>query len=168
MNISPISGVTFSPKHNVVVVSRFEENGFENGLYLYDVKSANLLRKIKMVVGEMLGDMVFSPDGRLLVTTHGTTIARPKAMHKIWSTKTGQALRSLPGFMYGATPAFSKNGSMLATDGNKVINVWNPENGKLIRKLQHLDRATASAFSTDGKQLAAGFDDSTVRIWQLS
>lgn len=69
--------------------------------------------------------------------------------------------------------AFSRDGSLLASGGNRRrLRLWDAQNGTQRHVLQHgdgwLTKVTAVVLSADGRWLASGGTDGTVRLWSVS
>ena len=58
-----------------------------------------------------------------------------------------------------AAVAFSPGGDLIATAGNRTVQLWDPATGKHIRALGHYRWVRAVAFSPGGDLLATGSDD---------
>ncbi|MDE0427260.1 MAG: cohesin domain-containing protein [Candidatus Poribacteria bacterium] len=65
--------------------------------------------------------------------------------------------------------AFSPDGKMLASGGDRTIKLWNAVTGSLIRRLiGHKYQVYSVAFSPDGKILASGSQDDTIKLWDIA
>lgn len=124
--------------------------------------------------------LAFSPDGRLLaVCGTGRTIrlwdtAQPHIPELIEARRTAEEPDEQDGFSL----AFSPDGSILASGGNRLIHLWDVADGperqracaapppRLLR--QHTSWVLALAFSPDGTDLASGGSDGTVCVWDVA
>jgi WD40 repeat protein len=119
--------------------------------------------------------LAFSPDGKLLATSHGYK-DRPGEV-KLWDARTGTLLAALTG-PEGEDGvhelAFAPDGATLAGSVASMHNfelpstviLWNVADRRLLRRLHgHSATITALAFAPDGKTLATGAGDGTVRFW---
>jgi WD40 repeat protein len=109
-------------------------------------------------------DVAFSPDGRLLATTHYDGMAR------LWDPATGGHQRTLTNrtaWMGAAhNVAFSPDGRLLATTHYGGAQLWDPATGEHQRTLTGHDKAVYGvAFSPDGRLLATASIDGTARLW---
>ncbi len=108
--------------------------------------------------------VVFSPDGRLLVSaSEDSTII-------IWDVAARRELRTLRGGNNGAdSVAFSPDGRTLASgDGDGVVRLWNVATGIQIRALNaHDGHVNSVAFSRDGDVLASAGEDHTIILWDV-
>lgn len=113
----------------------------------------------------LYSDVVFNPDGSLLLT--GSSIRNPR---------TGEVLRTLegnPDSMQSVT--FSPDGTKLSartgpSSIKNYVSLWNVETGKLLHVFDGHDdyhRITATASSSDGSRFATGSSDKTVIIWDV-
>ncbi|MEU0518902.1 caspase family protein [Streptosporangium sp. NPDC006007] len=109
--------------------------------------------------------VVFSPDGKQLVTAGADKTAR------LWDASTGKPLRTLTGHTDGVfAVAFSPDGKQLATAGyDGTARLWDASTGKPLRTLTgHEGDVFEVVFSPDGKQLATAGADKTARLWDAS
>lgn len=110
----------------------------------------------------------YSPDGRTVASgsADGTI--------KLWEAMiTGFELRTLRGHTGSVrSVAYNPAGSILASGGGtqrsgEVI-LWNPRHGSKLHVLETAGGPVNTvAFSHDGRLLAAGFEDGTIRIWDV-
>jgi WD40 repeat protein len=126
------------------------------------------------------GCFAVSPDGRWLVTGHGTWAIINKVEKKsdcvvrIWSMETGEEVRRIE----QDPPAVSQH-LAISPDGKRLL-VYEMENatkfrlqlrdlesGKSIRTLEAPDRVTGIAIVPDGRRAIATGWDSALRVWDL-
>ncbi|WP_433367818.1 AAA family ATPase [Streptosporangium sp. CA-115845] len=109
--------------------------------------------------------IVFSPDGRTLVTGDDTKIL-------LWDVATRTLRASLPtrqrDLVFAA--AFSPDGRVLATVNGTDVQFWDVSTHRLRATLvsTHLSTIRALAFSPDGRLLATASHDGTVRLWDAA
>ncbi len=94
---------------------------------------------------------------------------------ELWEVETGERIGTLRhGGWSGLTVAFSPDGTRLASRWRQEIKLWNVETRGLAGTWKvptdvHWSGAGQSvAFSPDGSRLAAGFQDGTVRLWDVA
>ena len=118
---------------------------------------------MRLGLGEIKGNVVFSPDGRYLAV--GTSLGI--------ELRDSQTLE-LVGFFAGHTDwvnsvAFSPDGRILASGSYKGIKLWDAATGKELRTLSgHTYDVYSVAFSPDGKTLASGSNDWTIKLWDVA
>jgi Tol biopolymer transport system component len=121
----------------------------------------------QIALGEKVGRLAFSPDGRRLVTVsadkNGPLQTWDLATGKIvWMSRVGRgALTSM---------ALSPDGGRVAvgSDDNSVY-VYDMPSGKMSMIARgHTGAVTAVAVSPDGKQLATGSADNSVQLWDMA
>jgi WD40 repeat protein/transcriptional regulator with XRE-family HTH domain len=112
---------------------------------------------------DMIGQIVFSPDGTRLATASRDGSAR------IWDAISGEALATLLGHDGTVfSVAFSPDGKTIATaSADKTAELWDALTGKELLTLHAPDGLTSVAFSPDGSQLAVAGRDGTARIYLL-
>ncbi|MFF3327724.1 WD40 repeat domain-containing protein [Streptomyces sp. NPDC002889] len=128
--------------------------------------------------------VAFHPDGRLLATcsrprTPDPGRERVGVVH-LWDPTTGApactpfTISPYQGFV--ECMAFSPDGRLLATAGEKRVELWDPTTG--TRVYEGLEGSGAVAFSPDGRRLVGGLsiysvtddlpDEHTVRVWDTA
>jgi WD40 repeat protein len=133
---------------------------------------ANVLRatllgmRVKAVLpagGKPVGDVDFSPDGKLLVVAGGDGVAR------IYRASDGKHLRDLRHGSPLTAAVFSPDGTKIATAGEgSAARLWEARSGVQLHVLRHQGPVTSATFSRDGRLLATTSDDKTARIWDVS
>ncbi len=105
--------------------------------------------------------VVFSPDGRLVASTHSHGEAR------IWDVATGKKVHALVDPFGGVArcASFSPDGKLFATDKG-IPGVWEVATGKLLRRLEgkHTGYVTSMMFAPDGRSIVLGTSDDK-SIW---
>jgi CHAT domain/WD domain, G-beta repeat len=112
---------------------------------------------------EKVTAVVFSPDGRRLVTASDNVTAR------VWDVTKGQQVARFTHSdqVYGV--AFSPDGRRLATASeDNTARVWDATSGQQLAMVTHSDRVRGVAFSPDGRRLATASEDNTARVWDAT
>jgi dipeptidyl aminopeptidase/acylaminoacyl peptidase len=113
---------------------------------------------------DLVHDLAFSPDGRLLATCSYDRLVR------LWDVDTGKEVRLLKDHsdaVFGV--AFSPDGRYLASAAaDRAVKVWEVSSGKRLYTLgEATDWVYAVAWSPDGRRLTAGGVDKSLRVWEL-
>jgi WD40 repeat protein len=152
------SFISFSPDGRTLATSGW-------GVRLWDVATGRLLRELQS--GEVFEKHhTFSPDGKTLVTAHGTQV-------HIWDVATGKG-RPLWANDKGRDAietAFSPDGRLLALNGDdsSKIRVYEVKSWRELAVLdpRRVVEIRNLTFSPDGKRLAFG-DGRSLRCWDLA
>jgi WD40 repeat protein/serine/threonine protein kinase len=113
--------------------------------------------------------LAFSPDGKTLATF---SCDYSEGNLRVWDV-TGpepQERSGRPGHVNSVrTAAFSRDGKLLASGGERTVRLWRPSNGRFEQQavLKHPDSIHKLALSHDGKTLAVVGEES-LRLWDLS
>ncbi len=160
-----------------------------NCLRLFDVDTGKEVRRVPMPAGCTIHHLVFSPDGRLLISENldrtislwevasgqeRSRFGEPVAVVPPTNTTSfvvigGIARSGPPTPPVGVTIATARDGSLIAAPGpNHTIRVYDATSGKAVGSFQGHDGALASLiFAPDGKSLVSGGNDTSVLVWDL-
>ncbi|MCI0485374.1 MAG: serine/threonine protein kinase [Blastocatellia bacterium] len=147
--------IAFSPDGKLVA------SGAEN-ILLWDATAMTKLGRFEY--DSIVWGLVFSPDGRWLVSTHGDGAIL------IWNIAERRREASLDGHSDAVRAvAFSPDGKRFASAGeDRSVIVWDAEQGRKLAVLEaHQTRVMAVAFSPDGNWLGSADQDGMVILWDL-
>jgi WD40 repeat protein len=103
--------------------------------------------------------VVYSPDGRLLLTSGGSAA-------RLWDAATGVLLRRLPTDRTGRSASFSDDGSLVVTvENGPSARIWDASTGAAVQTLTQRAEITSAAFGPNGTLVVTGSRDGTGRIW---
>jgi WD40 repeat protein/transcriptional regulator with XRE-family HTH domain len=134
-------------------------------IQLYIAESGELLQTLTGHT-DSISSVVFSPDGRYLLTGAGP--ADPTA--RLWDVKTGEQVRGFNGHSNAISSlAFSPDGKQVLTGSlDGTARIWDAQTGHELRVLRgHTGPVYAVAFAPDGKSVLTGGADKTARLWHL-
>ena len=153
-----VSRVAFSPDRAEVAGA-----GEHGAARIWNVAGGRV--RVLKVSKHSLTDVVFSPDGRLLLAT-GLDV-------QTWDVRTGMRLHALVGHSGPvAAGAFSPDGRWIATAGPTTVGLWQ-RNGdrpyfylrssEPVPKYKHL---TSVSFAPGGRLVLSSSEDGTVRLYR--
>jgi uncharacterized protein with WD repeat len=143
---SAVTSVVFSPDGTALASA-------SGDVRLWDVESGRQIAifSIRGMVVAAIGNLLFSPDGDVIVTTQGARI-------RLWDVASGNELLVIEDEESTRQPGkivLSQDGSLLAVIRGDVVQLWDAGTGGLLGKLEGSERSvSAVAFSPDGTTLA--------------
>ncbi len=143
--------VAFSPDGELLA-NAYGGDGLIGTIGLWDAHTGELRQVLEEYHG-LLTCMVFSPDGKTLVSSSGDSEII------FWDIPTAQRRHSLTTQHRSAVSsvAFSPDGKTLVSGSyDQTLCLWDPHTGKRKAVLQYPDYVTSVAFSPDGSILAVG------------
>lgn len=133
--------------------------GREEGLILWELATARLLREVSLEV-ERVTDLAVSPDGQLLAC------ATANGVFLLDTAEFKQRLFVRGDYLYGI--AFSPDSQHLAIPSNhfQLVRLWNLAVNREVATLAHQGEPHSVAFTPDGRRLVSQTARS-LRTWQL-
>jgi WD40 repeat protein len=153
-----ITTAVFSPDSRRVLTC---STGIDRHPILWDVHTGKEALSLEPVIGQ---DGVFSPDGRLVITSPGYGTAY------ISDAASGKWLNQLVGLGHGPLQFSPDSRRILTTaEDGRSARLWDATTGKPLANLQgHQKFLRWAAFSPDGRFIVTASDDATARIWNAA
>lgn len=158
-----IRGLAFSPDGK-----RLASASNDKTARIWEVETGKVLIKLPAQKLE-LRDVVFSPDGKLLVTTAGSDQNGSPGDLKLWDAETGKELAKLNGHNRRVNMArFSPDGKLLASVSNdRNVNIWDVATRRRIKTLRFgIPRATTAVVFLDNERIAVGNGGGDIWMWE--
>ncbi len=158
----PIDFLAWSSSSNLIAIARFSEVQILSG------SSNQTVHTLKGLPGKV-NSVRFSPDGKWLITSSGTTGLVGQAT--VWDLSNGKKLKDFVGHrdvLYTAQISPDKKWLATGSYDQRVI-LWNVASGKIVHQLTgHNGAIFDLAFSPDSTTLVSASADTTVKVWQVS
>lgn len=165
---SRVSSVALSQDGTMVASGSFDKT-----VKIWDARHGDVLHTLEEPLSTSIWNVKFSPNGSLLaVMTRRSAAGKTVAEVKLYSTRTGALLRSLPESTNSVfAMEFSPSGHWIATGGdNSGIHLWNVRSGVLEKSLKgHKGWSEALVFVNQEKNLiSVSTQDQTLREWNTA
>lgn len=138
-------------------------NSFAGNSYLTYQNPEALLKAVEKSHFDSVVSVVFSPNGKLLVSgSYDGTI-------KFWDVDSGKEIFTVIAQVNGASMAFSPDGSQLAYAEGNEIKLLDIASHKVAVTLKgHSEIIYSISFSSDGKYLVSGGGSQIIKLWELA
>jgi WD40 repeat protein len=158
---SPITSVAFTRDARYLIGSR--PMG-DLAMHLWDLGTGKEVRVFRSPENRPAGQMIFSPDGRLMAAVSGAEV-------RLYDFATGKRLRVYQGHIQTITSVdFSSDSKKLATASmDKTVRVWDTDSCEELAKISVNDKMfLAVAFAPDNNRLVFGDQENVVHIWDVA
>src|SRR5262249_38832892 len=148
-----VRAVAFSPDSTLLAYGEEVEGAsprdkYPVAVHLWDLKTERDKHKLEGHINGIMS-LVFSPDGKTLVSTGGDQTVR------FWDVAKGETVHTID--QYGSPLAFAPDGKLVAgyAGDSGTLFLWDPATSKEVRSIKDIGiGAQALAFSPDSKLLA--------------
>ncbi len=155
----PISPSAFSPDG-----TRIAARCGSNSAVVFDLHAGKALLEMRNEKGGAFSALVFSPDGRRMVSTFAQG-------SRMWDVDSGAMLFSLGDeSCRPSCAAFSPDGTRLATGSlGNVGALWDAASGEELAALRgHAGPITSVSYAPNGTRIVTASSDGTARIWDAA
>jgi len=161
-----INALALSPDGNTIACSTWERKEVPI-IHLWNAQTGRLLYTLRGHT-DMVPNMVFSPDGRMLASGVAAQAPNPSEI-KLWDVNSGKLITTLNGNRAQVTClAFAPDDKTLVNgSSDDTIKLWDVPTGQLRRTIKSGTEMDALTFTGDGKTLAGGGTDSIIKLWNI-
>ncbi|QDU31381.1 Serine/threonine-protein kinase PknB [Anatilimnocola aggregata] len=158
-------------ERELALVGVASQTGAPNIIFLPGISTVQKNARIvlpKGVGGAGFENIMFSPDGKLLLLAEGSYFDSEPGTVIIVDRKTSSVIGSLRGHATSVTSiAFLDNGSTVVTGGtDRTLRVWSMKTGQLLRTVNTREAVLAIATSPNSSRLITSHSDRVCRIWE--
>ena len=127
---------------------------------IFDIATGKHAQSFEGHTHHVLG-VSWRADGRMLATCGADTVI------KVWDFQTGELTKTIAGFKKEVTSVefMGASDNMMCSSGDKQISAKNVSGGNVRNYGGPVDFMYSVRSSADGKIIAAGGQDSIVRVW---
>jgi WD40 repeat protein len=127
---------------------------------IWDVKTGELQHVLNHKDG--VGGVLFSPDGKLAVTSSGNEI-------KFWDVASARNVRTIFCSQPVGNFALSDRGRFLLSGSpSGLADLWNLDSGQSVQSLHHQGDIWGIAFAPDNMSVLTAGKDGVIRLWDVS
>jgi WD40 repeat protein len=163
------NAVAVSPDNKLIIT------GSKYGSFqVYDLLSGKAITEIKTGSLESIHNIEFSPDGKKIIISAGSSLSDDKAYLAEWDVGTWKEIRKYEGVKGSVNYcSYSPDGKMLvANSGYMIFGIeiilWSTETGAVIKKFTgHRSDIYCADFSHDGKYIASAGKDHQLILWNI-
>lgn len=143
------------------LILAYPDDSFNEAMFR-EVKTGKILCTSTFRVSGSLRKIAFSPVSNVIACAF-REVGSDNAIICLLDVQTRRELKLK---YISASLAFSPDGLILASGGNKTLKLWDVKLGKEIRTLEgHSGWVNSVAFSHNGLILASGSGDGTIKLW---